>query len=555
MLATTESPGAAETTRRGERPRRRRFWGLAPRRNRLSYQRARLAQNVGPQWPALVLALGGIGGGLGGIAALYLHRLLSTHPGTGSGQVTIPVLIFLGSLLLGLLLFAVTWSNARWRVLSQEMKSEHREALRTARFLADTTLLLASSVSPKLLEQLAHRAVPLLGRGCAIALLDEEGAHLQVTVVHECPEKERALRAIYGNLVPVLGVEKVLREVAVPRVRRLPPRIQEQLLLSSLPEEQRALAAELLRDIISVPIMARGKPLGLLIVDRWPDRRYGPREFSPIYGLAMRVGLAVDNTRLLGDAQRAIRIREDFLSIASHELRTPLTALQANLQGLLRMLRAETPIPLERQVRSLEASERQANRLSKLVNQLLDVSRITAGRMAPERDTLDLAALIEDMVERYQFEASRSGSALEIDVSSVVGYWDRDQLEQIFINLLSNAIKYGEGKPIRVSLELCRDDEWVRLQVRDHGQGISEEAKHRIFDRFERASSGGHQAGLGLGLFIVRTLVEAHGGTIRVDGEVGKGSCFTVELPRRPPAAPDAGEPPVREPAPSERTA
>jgi signal transduction histidine kinase len=223
-----------------------------------------------------------------------------------------------------------------------------------------------------------------------------------------------------------------------------------------------------------------------------------------------------------------------FLSIASHELRTPLNVMQLQTDGLLRQARREGD---ERLVPPLERSKRQVHRLAALVESLLDVSRVTAGRMTLELGEVDLAAVVVDVTTRMRDEAQRAGSSLEVKVTGpLVGRFDRLRLDQIATNLVSNAIKYGGGKPIRVVAD--RRGEAVYLQVIDEGIGISEEDQARIFERFERAVSVRHYGGFGLGLWIVRQIVEAHGGTITIRSRVGEGSTFEVELPLSRPAAP-----------------
>jgi signal transduction histidine kinase len=174
---------------------------------------------------------------------------------------------------------------------------------------------------------------------------------------------------------------------------------------------------------------------------------------------------------------------------------------------------------------------RQAVRLSRLLDDLLDVSRITAQRMKLEPEEVDLCDVVRDGAARYGEDARRAGSAIELDTQGPArGRWDRLRIEQVVTNLVSNAIKYGGGKPIQVRVEV--EPRRARVIVRDQGIGIAPDDLPRIFQPFERASATGRAVSLGLGLFISRYLVEAHGGTIRVESRPGAGSTFTVELPR-----------------------
>lgn len=245
------------------------------------------------------------------------------------------------------------------------------------------------------------------------------------------------------------------------------------------------------------------------------------------------VGIDVTEARKAQEeALDAIQARDLFLSVASHELRTPLTTLQLQLQSLKRFVDKTGDLPSEIETRLVSAL-RQTRRLGDLINELLDVSRITHGRLLPERVETDLAAIVREVLERYRVSIEQAGSELIVRGldESIVGFWDPLRLDQIVDNLLSNAIKYGEGRPI--ILEIARVDGKARLVVTDHGIGISPQDQERIFERFERAVSTRYYGGFGLGLWITRQVVEAHGGAIHVESELGRGSTFTVELPLR----------------------
>ena len=161
----------------------------------------------------------------------------------------------------------------------------------------------------------------------------------------------------------------------------------------------------------------------------------------------------------------------------------------------------------------------------------MDVSRITAGRLRLELEEIDLAAVVRDVVGRLGEEASRAHSSIEVSaVTAVVGMWDLIRVEQVVTNLLTNAFKFGDGKPIEVTVE--ERGSIGRLVVVDHGIGIAPEDLERIFHRYEQATSSRAVGGLGLGLYIARQIIEAHGGTIRVESQPGAGSTFTIDLPK-----------------------
>ncbi len=231
-------------------------------------------------------------------------------------------------------------------------------------------------------------------------------------------------------------------------------------------------------------------------------------------------------------AEAAVRVRDDFLSVASHELRTPLTTLSLQTDSVLRVLRSKGAVDLPQILARVETVRRSADRLEQLVEGLLDVSRIAAGRMELQLEEVDLAVLGREICERFEDEARRSGSSIHFSADPpLVGRWDSSRLDQVLTNLLSNALKYGQGHAIHVTLEAT--PETARLRVRDQGIGIAAEHQERIFMRFERAVSDRHFGGLGLGLWITRQLVEAMGGKVTVESQLAQGATFTVELPRR----------------------
>jgi signal transduction histidine kinase len=229
----------------------------------------------------------------------------------------------------------------------------------------------------------------------------------------------------------------------------------------------------------------------------------------------------------------AVRVRDEFLSIASHELKTPLTALLLQAEGMLTAARRAAGAPLEsaRVLDRLESIVRNSARLNQLVERLLDITRITTGRLELTLDELDIAALTRDVVRRLDELFSDAGIHVSVHgPSALCGRWDRERIDTVLTNLLTNAAKYGNAKPVSVEIEEA--GAVVRVRVRDGGIGISASDQQRIFERFERAVPERHYGGFGVGLWLSREIIEAHGGAIEVQSEPAAGSTFTVTLPK-----------------------
>lgn len=234
------------------------------------------------------------------------------------------------------------------------------------------------------------------------------------------------------------------------------------------------------------------------------------------------------------EIEKLLEARDEFISIASHELKSPLSSLILQAQMFKRnvSLGRDDLLSKEKIISMMDLTEKQVLRLDRLVNDMLDVSRIRTGKLKIDRMEFNLYDLIQDVLIRMkeQFLLSDSGEPKFTYTSrTIVGSWDHLRIEQVILNLLTNAIRYGGGGPIEV--HLSQEKNFARVSVRDHGIGIAPELHEKIFDRFVRAINPSEVSGLGLGLFISMQIVKAHGGRMWVESKIGKGSTFFVELP------------------------
>ena len=427
----------------------------------------------------------------------------------------------------------------------------HRLSRRDLSLLAEASTILSSSLDfEATLSSVARVALPRFADWCTVDLVDQsvsdldqgsparpateatEATYRMVATAHVDPHKERLSVELRRRYPPdpsrrhgiwhVLGTrEPVLVQDAGP--------IQEA-------DARDAYHLELMREVgtrsvIRVALEARGQLLGVLSFGLGrPERVFDEGDLALAQELARRSAMAIDNARLYAAAQKAIAARDEFLAAAAHELKTPMTSLRGVAQLVRRQFQAQGTVDRERLERAFATIDSQTGKLARLVNQLLDVSRIEAGQLALERTETDLAGLVRDAVAAAQATSDRHRITLDAppSLSAVV---DPLRIEQVLANLFDNAIKYspnGGAIEVRVS---APSPGAARVVVRDRGLGIPPERREHLFDRFYHVRHGGHIEGMGLGLFISRQIVERHGGRIEVESPPDGGTEVTVTLP------------------------
>jgi PAS domain S-box-containing protein len=411
--------------------------------------------------------------------------------------------------------------------------TDRRRAEERWQFLSGVSAALGSSLDfAATLSQVIDLAVPGIADWCGVDILDANDRLEQLAVAHVDPAKRELAKEWRRRWPPRPdGLSyRVVRSGAPELVRE----ITDAMIDAGVPDpaERQLVRALGLRSVMAVPLIVGRKPFGVVsFATAESGRRYGPQDLILATEIGRRASLAVENARAYEEARTAVQTRDNFLAIASHELRTPLSGLTMLLTSLVRMAgegRLERLGPEALRDR-LNKAERQGRQLARLVDRLLDISRLTSRDIRLDRDQTDLAEVVRDVLSRFEDTIAECGSSIEVTLDGpVVGLWDRSRLDQVVTNLVGNALKYGAGAPISISVAAGWSGQ-ARLTVRDEGPGIASEDQERIFTQYERAAS--EHAGMGLGLWLVRRIVTAHGGTVTVNSNPGQGATFLVILP------------------------
>jgi PAS domain S-box-containing protein len=424
----------------------------------------------------------------------------------------------------------VTCHDVTWLKRTEEMQG----------FIDETSKQLAGTLEYEAtLTCIARLAVPALADMCIVDVLEADGSLRRAAVAHRDPRKQRLARTLQEQFAPdpaaPVGVPRALRTGESELTPEVTP---ERLAAFARDEEHLRLLRQLRpRSSMIVPLAARGRILGAITcIASESGRRYGPEDLALAEDLARRAAVAVDNARLYHDAQAAILVRDEFLSSASHDLKDPLVSVKGYAQ-ILGALVAQESTPVSTQLAAgLAKIDRAASKMTGLIDELLDVAHVQAGRPLELRlRPTDLVALARQVVGEFQPAANSHQLRVEASAPSLVGLWDAARLDRVLANLLSNAIKYSPaGGTIRVRLSRQDDAQggWALLVVEDHGLGIPAADLPHVFARFHRgANVSGKIRGAGIGLAGACQIVEQHGGTIDVASQEGHGATFTVRLP------------------------
>ena len=436
---------------------------------------------------------------------------------------------------IGLAVEAARLAEAEARARAHAASAELRlHLLETA-----STALASGRELSRTLNDVARLAVPGMADWMAIDLVTaSRGADRLVrsAVAHADPAVEEAARDATALLAP--RIDDAVGEAAVIRhgTPVLVPVITDEMLgLYARDEEQLALIRKIMpRSTVLAPIRTDGAAFGCVSLTRGEGRPpFDDEDLALAIDLGQRLGWAVENARLQENARNMAAERDELMSIVGHELKTPLTALRLGLDLLGRQLGKLSPSAGEQ----IGRMKRQVVRVAELVDQLVEDARVGTGRLDLDRQTFDASDIVAEVVRRLEPVAAEAGCLVHLVAAGPALLWaDKRRIEQVVTNLVANACKYAPGCPIDVVVVL--DDDCVRIVVEDAGPGIEPEVLPHVFARFRRGRHAG-STGLGLGLWLAKVVVEAHGGTVAAENKRGGGARFVVRLPRRldPPTA------------------
>ena len=384
-------------------------------------------------------------------------------------------------------------------------------------FLARVGEVLGSSLSHReTAEHVSALVVSFLGDICAVDVVDDDGRLRRLKMCHADPAKAALVEAAGRITIDPSGPEQKVLET------------RRSQLLADVPADLPLMEALGIRSILAVPLVARDHLTGVLsIASCRPERRYGPADLQLAEELGRRVALALDNAHLYEVAQDAIQVRDRVLGVVAHDLRNPLNAILLNSD----LLKRRATEPERRSQKQFDGIRKAALRMNRLIQDLLDVMRLESGHLAIDRQPVDVGDLVAEALEAAQQAASDGSIDLRLDAAEedLLLLADRDRLLQVLDNLLGNAIKFTAPGG-RVTVGVASQGGEALIRVTDTGPGIPVEDQPHLFDRFWQARKTDRR-GAGLGLHIVKGIVDSHGGRVWVESQVGAGATFHVAVP------------------------
>lgn len=426
-------------------------------------------------------------------------------------------------------------SRAALAVDNARLYREAQETRQRLSFVAEASKALTTSLDYRTtLATITRLALPILADYCLLDIVEVNGEISRIETAHIDPAKELVLLEMQQRYPPRAN-QQIANAMRTRSSELMTSATDQDLEAAAQDQEHLRMIRELdPRSWMIVPMIARGRLLGTIsLAASVSGRHYTYADLELAEELASRAALAVDNARLYGEAQDAIREREVLLSVASHELKNPLAALLGYAQ--LVASRATSGAPLSsRDYQGITVIIQQAERLNKMLDALLDLSRLEQGQLVLEYSTFDINELAQHMLSEAQPMTDQHTFTIECPDHPLIVWGDELRLEQVVRNLISNAVKYSPfGGQIDIRVE--QQDQSICLSVQDLGIGIPVEALPRLFQRFYRAPNVGAYSirGIGVGLYVIKEIVTLHGGTVEVRSTEAMGSTFTINLPVR----------------------
>jgi len=394
------------------------------------------------------------------------------------------------------------------------------------KFISEASKILSSSLDYQTtLNKVARLAVPKIADWCVIDMLSPERRLVGVALAHRDIKIIKRAKEYRKKYPPTPS------QVIKTGVAELYPEVTQDMLTSSIKDKKQ------LRELLSmggfssvmiVPIKERRKPIGTIsFISSESKRKYTKEDLAMADELAARASLAIENAKLYKQSQDALRLRDEFISVASHELKTPLTSLRIYTQ----LLAQRFTDPKKPEWQHFQKLDNQINRLTQLVYDLLDVSKIQTGRLDFHMTKFDISALVTETVSNMELSAP-SHKLVVSKLSPIHVFADPDRITQVLINLIDNAVKYSpDARQVKISSQIQKDQ--VKITIQDFGVGIDKKNQAKIFERFFQVNDPSAPAfsGLGMGLYISSEIIRRHGGKIAVKSEHGKGATFYFTLP------------------------
>lgn len=423
----------------------------------------------------------------------------------------------------------VVW---RYTTALDELDTERQRSVQNMIFLSGTGRILASSLDYKTtLQAVADLAVSHIADWCTIDILQPDGSLQLIITAHRDTKKIPLVKKLRQVNPPQLKAQSGLIRVLHTGTAEIYPLITDETIakVSKTEQELRLIKSVGFSSVMIVPIVLRNRALGAVSLVRASDRRlYNQSDLSMAEELANRTALALENARLYRQAKEATRLRDEFISIASHELKTPITSLKVYTQVVGQQLQRLQEEKLGEYIHKMDM---QIDKLTKLIEDLLNISRMQVGKLSLEKEKFALAGLVEEIIEAMQPTLKQHKIEYKKQAQPVI-FADRDRVGQIIINLITNAVKYSPyAKTIIITLK--QEKEFAIVSVQDFGIGIEKKHVNKIFDRFYQVDNTrqGTFSGLGIGLYVSHEIAQRHGGIIEVVSTKNKGSTFYLKLP------------------------